>query len=46
MPIKERAKEEGYLMTPVLVVGGKIKSMDYVPEKEKIKEWIESELNH
>ena len=45
-PIKEKAKEEGYLMTPVLVVNGKIKSMDYVPEKERIKEWIENELNH
>jgi hypothetical protein len=45
-PIKEKAKDEGYLMTPVLVVNGKIKSMDYVPEKETIKEWIESELGH
>lgn len=45
-PVKEKASEEGYLMTPVLVVNGKIKSMDYVPEKENIREWIEHELNH
>jgi hypothetical protein len=45
-PIKEKAKEEGYLMTPVLIVNGKIKSMDYVPEKERIKEWVESELGN
>lgn len=45
-PIKEKAKEQGYLMTPVLIVNGKIKSMDYVPEKERIKEWVEIELGH
>jgi hypothetical protein len=33
-------------MTPVLIVNGKIRSMDYVPEKEIIKEWVESELGH
>jgi hypothetical protein len=43
-PVKEKAKEKGYLMTPVLVVNGKVKSMDYVPGKEKIKEWIDAEL--
>ncbi len=42
-PVKEKAKELGFLMTPVLVVNGKVKSMDYVPSKEEIKAWIEIE---
>ena len=42
-PVKKKAKELGYLMTPVLVVNGKVKSMDYVPSKEEIKAWIEIE---
>jgi len=43
-PIKKKARELGYLMTPVLVVNGQVKSMDYVPSKEEIKAWIEIEL--
>ena len=43
-PIKEKAKELGYLMTPVLAVNGQVKSMDYVPSKEEIRAWIEIEL--
>lgn len=43
-PVKKKAKELGYLMTPVLVVNGKVKSMDYVPSKEEIRAWIEIEL--
>jgi protein-disulfide isomerase len=42
-PIKEKAKELGYLMTPVLIVNGKVKSADYVPSKEEIRAWIEIE---
>lgn len=42
-PVKEKAKELGFLMTPVLVVNGQVKSMDYVPSKEEIKAWIEIE---
>jgi len=42
-PVKEKAKELGFLMTPVLVVNGNVKSMDYVPSKEEIKAWIEIE---
>jgi hypothetical protein len=42
-PVKEKAKELGYLMTPVLVVNGQVKSMDYVPSKEEIRAWIEIE---
>ena len=42
-PVKKKAKELGYLMTPVLVVNGQVKSMDYVPSKEEIRGWIEIE---
>ena len=42
-PVKEKAKELGYLMTPVLVINGLVKSMDYVPSKEEIRAWIEIE---
>ena len=42
-PVKEKAKELGYLMTPVLVINGQVKSMDYVPSKEEIQAWIEIE---
>ncbi len=42
-PVKKKAKELGFLMTPVLVVNGQVKSMDYVPSKEEIKAWIEIE---
>ena len=43
-PIENKAKELGYLMTPVLVVNGQVKSMGYVPSKEEIQGWIEIEL--
>lgn len=43
-PVKEKAREMGYLMTPVLVIDGQVKSMDYVPSKEEIRAWIELEL--
>jgi len=43
-PIKDKAKELGYLMTPVLIVNDQVKSMDYVPAKEEIRGWIEIEL--
>jgi len=43
-PIKDKAKELGYLMTPVLVVNEQVKSMDYVPSKEEIRGWVEIEL--
>ena len=42
-PVKKKAKELGYLMTPVLVINGQVKSMDYVPSKEEIQGWIEIE---
>lgn len=42
-PVKEKAKDLGYLMTPVLIVNGQVKSADYVPSKEEIRAWIEIE---
>ena len=42
-PIEDKAKELGYLMTPVLVVNDRVKSMGYVPAKEEIQGWIEIE---
>ena len=42
-PVKEKARELGYLMTPVLVINGQVKSIDYVPSKEEIRAWIEIE---
>ena len=43
-PIKDKAKELGYLMTPVMVINEQVKSMDYVPSKEEIRGWVEIEL--
>jgi hypothetical protein len=43
-PVRKRAEEVGSLMTPVLVINGKVKSSGYVPRREQIKEWIEGEL--
>ena len=45
-PVNKKAEEVGYLMTPVVVVNKKVKSMGYVPNEEKIKEWVERELRH
>ncbi|MEM2922770.1 MAG: hypothetical protein QXF26_10710 [Candidatus Bathyarchaeia archaeon] len=44
-PIERKAQEKGYLMTPVLVVNGRVKSWGYVPTREKVKEWITEELS-
>jgi hypothetical protein len=43
-PVRKRAEEVGSLMTPVLVVNGKVKSSGYVPGRKQIREWIEGEL--
>lgn len=43
-PVKEKARDLGFLMTPVLIVNGQVKSTDYVPSKEEIRLWIEIEL--
>lgn len=44
--VKEKAKEVGSLMTPVLIINGRVKSAGYVPRKEQIREWIESALSN
>lgn len=41
--IKKEALERGYIVTPVLIVNGKIKSAGYLPKKEQIRQWIEEE---
>ena len=46
MRFKEKAEEMGYLMTPVLLIDGRVKAMGFVPDKEQILEWAESELRH
>jgi len=43
-PIKDKAEEMGYLLTPVLVINGQVKSAGFVPSKEQIRNWIESEI--
>jgi hypothetical protein len=45
-PISKKSEEKGYLMTPVLVINGQVKASGYVPKKEKIREWVKSELKH
>ena len=43
-PISKKSEEKGYLMTPVLIINGQVKASGYVPKKEKIREWVKSEL--
>jgi uncharacterized protein (UPF0297 family) len=43
-PLTKKAEEKGYLMTPVLIINGQVKASGYVPKKEKIREWVKSEL--
>ncbi len=38
MPCAKKAEEEGWLMTPVLLIDGKVAFMGYVPKREDIKE--------
>ena len=44
IPIKKKAEETGYLVTPVLLINGQVKAQGYVPTKAQIKEWIEGAL--
>ncbi len=37
MPCARKAEEQGWLMTPVLILDGKVAFMGYVPDKEDIK---------
>ena len=34
-PVRQKAEEVGSLMTPVLIINGKVKSKGYVPRKEQ-----------
>jgi len=43
-PVREKAQERGYLMTPVVIINGKVRSSGYVPQKEEIEEWVKKEL--
>jgi len=45
MPCKIKAEEEGWLMTPVLLIDGKVAFMGYVPRKEDIKAAIQKALS-
>ena len=38
MPCTRKAEEKGWLMTPVLIIDGKVAFSGYVPGKEDIKE--------
>lgn len=44
-PIKEKAREANYLMTPVVAVNGEVKSWGYVPSKETILQWIKEAIS-
>ena len=37
MPCARKAEENGWLMTPVLILDGKVAFMGYVPDKQNIK---------
>ncbi len=39
-PYAEKAKEKGVMLTPVIVVNGKVKSVCTVPEKEELRKLI------
>jgi len=45
MPCTKKAEEKGWLMTPVLLIDGKVAFMGYVPGKEDIKVAIQAALN-
>jgi len=46
MECKEKAEQVQMLMTPVLIVGGKLKHHGSVPSKEQIREWLKEEFGH
>ena len=45
MPCTKKAEEKGWLMTPVLLIDGKVAFMGYVLGKEDIKVAIQAALN-
>jgi protein-disulfide isomerase len=44
MPLKRKADEMGILMTPVVIIDGKVAFMGYVPPEEEIRRRIKEEL--
>lgn len=42
-PVRQRAEDLGCLMTPVVIINGKVTSAGYVPTLEKIRDWVISE---
>ena len=45
MPCAKKAEEEGWLMTPVLLIDDKVAFMGYVPPKEDIRAIIKKALD-
>jgi protein-disulfide isomerase len=41
MPLKRKADEMGILMTPVVIIDGKVAFMGYVPSEEELRKKIE-----
>ena len=41
MPLKRKADEVGILMTPVVIIDGKVAFMGYVPSEEELRKKIE-----
>ena len=41
-PFENKAKDVGILMTPVLIINGKLMHQGSVPKMEKIEEWLDS----
>jgi len=44
MPLKYKADEVGILMTPVVVIDGKVAFMGYVPPEEELRKRVREEL--
>ena len=44
MPCAKKAQEEGWLMTPVLILDGKVAFMGYVPSKEDVEAAMKNAL--
>ncbi len=45
-PYVEEAKKRGIMLTPVVVVNGKVKTVCVVPEKEELRKMIKEEASH
>ncbi len=46
MPLKEKAEQESWLMTPVVVINGEVVHFGQVPEVNEIRSWITERKNH